>query len=178
LDYVQALAPLFQPVTDALGRWLAFQQMKAMQGLQPPPTQPGPVMQPNGSQPQQPNVQQAPQNVQQDFLKFINETVTPAMLHHLESDMSGEDFAAWLYDGHGAERLAMLQSITHPLLPGKSGVEVITHLYKQSPLWPRIQLHEARFNEFVKDFCAWRPEKPDSEMADTETDEQPERADV
>lgn len=120
---------------------------------------PQPMMQPaNGHQPQQNG---APQGMQQDFLAFVNGTVTPAMLSYLEADASGTNFAEWLYAGF-PEKMKTLQNVTHPSMPGQQGAPVIIALYKQSQAWQRIQFHEERFNKFVAEFCAWKPdeEKP------------------
>jgi hypothetical protein len=57
-----------------------------------------------------------------------------------------------------------------------SGAPVITAFYRQSPYWPRIQLHEARFQKFLQEFCVWKVKddegKPGaSEILDAETED-------
>lgn len=83
-----------------------------------------------------------------DILRFV-QMITPPMLNYLEDpEADGEDFATWIHAGYPA-RLIELQ---------KHGPDVIIATYRNSPTWARIAPREARFVQFVRDFCAFRPE--------------------
>lgn len=154
------------PLGGAIAQWMLTRNQPAPNGFgnAQPHTAPAPAVdirpQPAGQQPNQP----PPQN----FMQFV-EAITPTMLRYLEAGSDGDDFADWLYAGY-PEQFLQVQNLEHPMMPGMKGAQVIINLYRQSPYWQRIALHEARFVKFVQDFCKWKPGQ-EEEIPEAETEE-------
>lgn len=164
---------LKNPLTIA-AQVLASKARPAPSG-QPGPDQPpaGPPVEPaaNGNPPTA-----SPQADTQSFVQFV-EQITPAMIAKLESGAPGADFAGWIYEGW-PDILARLQTLSHPGLPGLSGAPVIIQFYRSTPHWPRIALHEARFAEFIAEFCKWKPADDDEPDASKDGDGEAEDGEV
>lgn len=137
----------------------------------PPPVnvQAQPAGQPNGAQPQAPNLMQ------------FMEMVSPTMLRYFDAGRDGDEFADWMYAGYPVE-FAQVQKLQHPLAPGQMGAPVLVALYKVSPYWPKIAAREAAFVKFAEDFCKWDPKSDDDEIPEAEIvnpeGQEPEHIDV
>jgi hypothetical protein len=161
------------PVAIAMQMWAASRARTAPGGQpgfpqqQQPPAGPQVHPEANGNPPTA-----MPQGDGQTFLQFV-EQITPTMIAKLEAGAPGSDFAGWIYEGW-PDVLVRLQTLSHPSLPGLSGAPVIIQFYRSSAHWPRIALHEARFAEFIAEFCKWKPEDDDephdSKAVDLETE--------
>ncbi len=159
LEFLSEFVPkvIDSPIINALASRLA----------QPPTSTPPPTIinaqpQPNGAQPQA--------DPQQDLFRFVNEHITGPMIEFLNTESSGSDFAAWVYNGFPLAQLEALQNVTHPNLPNLKGAQVIVQLYKSASggaIWrDHLQAREQQFAQFVDEFCAWKPpeEEPATEV--------------
>ena len=158
MEFLERFVPtlLSSPPIAALGQAISFRMMNQNQQPSGPPASVVTAA-----------VNPQPPSAQDEMLKFITETMTPAMLSWIEDDEDGGEFAKWAYSGYPRETLA-LQSVKHPAMPGVSGAPVIIAFYKQSQWWPQLQKDEARFVKFVEDFCKhkFEVEEPESKSAD------------
>jgi hypothetical protein len=187
LEFLQAVIPqvVQSPIVNAIAHRL----------MNPMPTPP-PGMQPPGAPAVQQPAQQPANTPQQDMMRFIVETLTPAMLSYLEEGADGSRFAEWLYAGY-PDHLLSIQTIKNPaMMPGQVGAPVIMGFYRQPQFWQRIAgpqsvtlqdgkrvaltaaelpAREAEFQKFVEDFCKWSPdegeETPETATASTESEE-------
>ena len=158
LEFFSEVVPKLveSPLMVGLGNFLMSKAMQPSLPMQQP------MNGVNGTQaqrPQQPANGQQPQQAtaEQELLQFVH-FVTPSMLRYLEGEQDGGSFAESVYFMF-PDKLPILQTLTHPSLPNLSGAPVVIAFYKMSPYWNRIQLHEARFTQFIQDFCKWRPDE-------------------
>ena len=154
-------------------------ETRLMQGTPTGPPPPmtgvtGAVAQPQPGRPAQPSPA--------DFQSFV-QYVTPSMISYLE-EADGAVFADWMAAGH-PEWLPRIQTLTHASMPGQQGAPVITAFYKQSQWWPQIlktaENDPAKFDKFVAEFCAWKPEaehEPAPAATDDSETEKTERVEV
>jgi hypothetical protein len=191
LEFLQSIVP--QVINSPLANGIGYRLMNPMP---PPASQLPPTV---TVQPAPPGQMQAPPapNSQADMMRFIVETMTPAMLSYLEENGEGARFAEWVYAGY-PDHLLPLQTIKHPQMPGQSGLPVIVSFYRQPQFWQRIAGPQARkietddagkrtivplppaelsaretaFQKFIEDFCKWSPdqEEPESGTESSATD--------
>ena len=162
LDVIQTLGTKFfeSDLASGVGQWLGAMAQRSVQG--------------NGApvQMSNPGTHLQPQNEQQQFAQFIEQTLNPALRRFYSQGLSGGDFAGWLYDAF-PDRLQQLQNFTHPLAPGMKGAPVIVAAYKRTPdMWSLISSlreGEPSFVQFVNEFCRWKPESSEqSDVIDAE----------
>ena len=163
LDVIQTLGTKFfeSDLASGVGQWLGAMAQRSVQGNGngvPVSMNPGTHLQ--------------PQNEQQQFTQFIEQTLNPALRRFYSQGLSGGDFAGWLYDAF-PDRLQQLQNFTHPLAPGMKGAQVIVAAYKRTPeMWSLISAlreGEPSFVQFVNEFCRWKPESSEqSDVIDAE----------
>jgi hypothetical protein len=187
LEFLQTVIPQVaqSPIMNAIAHRL----------MNPMPAPP-PGMQPPGAPVVQQPAQQPANTPQQDMMRFIVETLTPAMLSYLEEGADGSRFAEWLYAGY-PDHLLSIQTIKNPaMMPGQVGAPVIMGFYRQPMFWQRIAgpqsvrlqdgkrvaltpaelpAREAEFQKFVEDFCKWSPdegeETPETATASTDSED-------
>ena len=163
LDVIQTLGTKFfeSDLASGVGQWLGAMAQRSVQGNGAPPQMSNPI-----------NTHLQPQNEQQQFAQFIEQTLNPALRRFYSQGLSGGDFAGWLYDAF-PDRLQQLQNFTHPLAPGMKGAQVIVAAYKRTPeMWSLISAlreGEPSFVQFVNEFCRWKPESSEqSDVIDAE----------
>jgi hypothetical protein len=107
-------------------------------------------------------------NQMQQLTDFVNYFAAP-MLNHFGDDMSGGDFADWIFNGHGKDWIHP-SGVAVPWIEAahKIGSANLLKFYQQSPYWPSLLPKAARFETFLQEFCAWNPEE------DEEDDSEPE----
>jgi hypothetical protein len=94
----------------------------------------------------------APPIDQQQALAFFG-AFAPPMLKFFKEGGKGEDFADWIYEGHGAD----WNGVKWLHLKQAVGTERTLEGFKVSPFWPEIATVEEKFTEFVKAFVDWQP---------------------
>jgi hypothetical protein len=102
-----------------------------------------------------------------DTAAFVRSTVVPAMLNRLPLDAPGDElgseFAEWLADGYGTDRLQQIQS---------AGADWTIQYFQNSPQWQFILAicTQQKFEAFIRAFMTWKPkdEPRDKETIDAE----------
>ena len=71
--------------------------------------------------------------------------------------MDGSNFAFWIYKAWGEGPLTDARAM---------GTTGIPNLFKASPQWPAMQIHEAHLTEFINQALTWAPEALEPQTAD------------
>ena len=136
----------------------AQDQKRQPQSLQP--QQPGPqaLPQPGAAPTGQPQPAAPPVNgaaATQPPPSFL-QRIAPALMNHLRDDMSGADFAEWIFSGFGAE----IDNLSWVGIKNAIGADSIVQMFRESPYWQELSLTETKFTKFIQEFVAWQPEAP------------------
>jgi hypothetical protein len=99
------------------------------------------------------------------LMEFVNVHVNPALTQYLKQDYTGDALAESLYELYpnykGVDWLTMMKT---------AGPDQVVQLYKTSPMWAQLELMEARFVEFVKEFCSFVPGEGEQSKPEASTD--------
>lgn len=121
----------------------------------------------NGAAPLMPNGAGAPNQMQQ-LSDFVNYFAAP-MLNQFGDEMTGAEFASWIWEGHGEEWIHPSGAAVPWLTAARRiGSGNLLRFYQQSPYWSKIQPQAARFEIFLQEFCAWSPEADEPESDEPE----------
>lgn len=147
------------PVTNALGQLII---MKAAQSAQQPANgtgiQPMAAQQVNGAAAL--HAPRGPANL----VEFFN-LVWPSMLRYLKEGWTGDEFAAWLWDGFGSP----YNNVDWLGQSKIAGAINLVNAFKSSPFWSQIAVlpnGELVFGNFVTAFVAWNPPTEADEAED------------
>jgi len=155
--------PTIGKLVDGVMPIIQMTTAKFMSGRPPQPQpgtgQPGPQPRIPGAAPDQPPTVAAPNGsaaappaAGPPALSFLHR-IAPALMNHLRDDMSGGDFAEWMFSGFGPE----IDNLSWVSIKNAIGADAIVEMFRDSPYWQELQLIEAKFIKFVQEFCAWQP---------------------
>ena len=152
-ELVGEVAPIFAPIAQGIGAIIVAKAQQApARPAGPGQAEPNPQVAPQ----LQPAAQHPPDRLQM----LMREVVSPALLRALDEDDDAEQFAISLYNMVDPKEFEFFQNFNHPQLPGLRGPAAIVAAYRASPMWLQIKDREEKFQRFVTQFCAWRPEVP------------------
>ncbi len=176
VQFAEAAKPVIPMLVH---RWMQPQQPAQQQpgtaalpqAQQTPAQQPAPngaAPPTNGAPPAATAAPDAPQFDPQQALVFFS-NFAQAFVKFFQDEQSGGDFAAYIYEGYGAD----WQGVKWLWLKTQVPATRIVQGFKAMPLWPEIAAAEPQFTEYAQQFIDWQPA-----AADTTVDMQPQQEPV
>jgi hypothetical protein len=136
--------------TGPAGATLAQGVASMISNLAAPRPAPGQPQYPTVLNASQPNGTVPPVEAPEQRIRRIGETITRPLISHFLRGGVGDEFAQSMFD---------MQSEDYVFMRGL-GAENIIQRYRQYPeAWNYVQAEAARFEEYIRAFCAWNPDE-------------------